>query len=204
MAVRIVSLGQKPYVPTHHAMQKRITELKGGTEAELWCVEHPSVFTQGQAGRPDHVLDPGTIPVVQSDRGGQVTYHGPGQAIVYTLIPLKAFRLNVRQLVTLLENAVIDVAMTRGVCGVAKTDAPGVYVEDKKLASLGLRIRQGVSYHGVAVNVAMDLAPFTRINPCGFAGLEVTDLYQCTGIKESASTVACAVASAVEDRLLSA
>ena len=174
--VIIVDRGFEPYEQTHQAMKEQIALLKGGQRAELWCVQHPSVFTQGQAGKAEHVLKPGDIPIVQSDRGGQVTYHGPGQVILYTLIPMKHFSLNVRDLVSLLENTVIGVLGSFGVSSQARPDAPGVYVEDRKIASLGLRIRHGVSYHGVALNVSMDLEPFSRINPCGYEGLQVTQL----------------------------
>ena len=174
--VIIVDRGFEPYEQTHQAMKEQIALLKGGQRAELWCVQHPSVFTQGQAGKAEHVLKPGDIPIVQSDRGGQVTYHGPGQVILYTLIPMKHFSLNVRELVSLLENTVIGVLGSFGVSSQACPDAPGVYVEDRKIASLGLRIRHGVSYHGVALNVSMDLEPFSRINPCGYEGLQVTQL----------------------------
>ncbi len=174
--VIIVDRGFEPYEQTHQAMKEQIALLKGGQRAELWCVQHPSVFTQGQAGKAEHVLKPGDIPIVQSDRGGQVTYHGPGQVILYTLIPMKHFSLNVRELVNLLENTVIALLESYGVPSQARPDAPGVYVEDRKIASLGLRIRHGVSYHGVALNVSMDLEPFSRINPCGYEGLQVTQL----------------------------
>jgi lipoyl(octanoyl) transferase len=174
--VIIIDRGFEPYEQTHQAMKEQIALLKGGQRAELWCVQHPSVFTQGQAGKAEHVLKPGDIPIVQSDRGGQVTYHGPGQVILYTLIPMKHFSLNVRELVSLLENTVIGVLGSFGVSSQARPDAPGVYVEDRKIASLGLRIRHGVSYHGVALNVSMDLEPFSRINPCGYEGLQVTQL----------------------------
>ena len=174
--VVIVDRGFELYEQTHQAMNEQIALLKGGPRAELWCVQHPSVFTQGQAGKAEHVLKPGDIPIVQSDRGGQVTYHGPGQVILYTLIPMKHFSLNVRELVSLLENTVIGVLGSFGVSSQARSDAPGVYVEDRKIASLGLRIRHGVSYHGVALNVSMDLEPFSRINPCGYEGLQVTQL----------------------------
>jgi len=174
--VIIVDRGFEPYEQTHQAMKEQIALLKGGERAELWCVQHPSVFTQGQAGKAEHVLKPGDIPIVQSDRGGQVTYHGPGQVILYTLIPMKHFSLNVRELVSLLENTVIALLESYGVPSQARRDAPGVYVKDRKIASLGLRIRHGVSYHGVALNVSMDLEPFSRINPCGYEGLQVTQL----------------------------
>ena len=174
--VIIVDRGFEPYEQTHQAMKEQIALLKSGERAELWCVQHPSVFTQGQAGKAEHVLKPGEIPIVQSDRGGQVTYHGPGQVILYTLIPMKHFSLNVRELVNLLEDTVIALLESYGVRSQARPDAPGVYVEGRKIASLGLRIRHGVSYHGVALNVSMDLEPFSRINPCGYEGLQVTQL----------------------------
>jgi lipoyl(octanoyl) transferase len=187
-----VDRGFEPYEQTHQAMKEQISLLKGGECAELWCVQHPAVFTQGQAGKAEHVLKPGDIPIVQSDRGGQVTYHGPGQVILYTLIPMKHFSLNVRELVKLLENTVIGVLESYGVSSQARLNAPGVYVEDRKIASLGLRIRHGVSYHGVALNVSMDLEPFSRINPCGYEGLQVTQL------SDLAPNV---VANAVSDQL---
>jgi len=174
--VIIIDRGLEAYEHTHRAMQEQVALLKGGARAELWCVQHPQVFTQGQAGKAEHVLNPGDIPIVQSDRGGQVTYHGPGQVILYTLIPMKHFALNVRELVSLLENTVIALLGSYGLSSQARVDAPGVYVEGRKIASLGLRIRHGVSYHGVALNVSMDLEPFSRINPCGYEGLQVTQL----------------------------
>lgn len=172
--VTILDRGTEPYAHTHREMQATIEQLKQGERAEIWLVQHPPVFTQGQAGKAEHILNPGDIPVIQSDRGGQVTYHGPGQVILYTLIPLKHFALNVRSLVTLLENLVIHRLHRDGVSACARTDAPGVYVDHQKIASLGLRIRHGVSYHGLAVNVSMDLEPFSRINPCGYEDLQVT------------------------------
>ncbi len=178
--VIIIDRGLEPYEKTHQAMKDQLALLKGGTRAELWCVEHLPVFTQGQAGNARHVLNPGDIPIIQSDRGGEVTYHGPGQVILYTLIPMKHFTLNVRVLVSLLENTVIGLLESYGILSLAHADAPGVYVGNRKIASLGLRIRHGVSYHGVALNVSMDLEPFSRINPCGFEGLEVTQLSDCT------------------------
>ena len=145
---------------------------------EIWLVEHPPVFTQGQAGKAEHLLMPGDIPVVQSDRGGQVTYHGPGQQVMYVLIDIKRRKLGVRQLVTALEETVIDTLAGFGVSARARPDAPGVYVGEQKICSLGLRIRKGCSFHGLALNVAMDLAPFSRINPCGYAGMSMTQLQQ--------------------------
>ncbi len=145
---------------------------------EIWLVEHPAVFTQGQAGKAEHLLMPGDIPVVQSDRGGQVTYHGPGQQVMYVLIDIKRRKLGVRQLVTALEETVIATLAGFGVNARARADAPGVYVGEQKICSLGLRIRKGCSFHGLALNVAMDLAPFSRINPCGYAGMSMTQLQQ--------------------------
>ncbi len=174
--VIIIDRGLELYEKTHQAMKDQLALLKGGKRTELWCVQHLPVFTQGQAGKAQHVLNPGDIPVIQSDRGGEVTYHGPGQVILYTLIPMKHFTLNVRALVSLLENIVIGLLESYGISSLAHADAPGVYVGNRKIASLGLRIRHGVSYHGVALNVSMDLEPFSRINPCGYEGLEVTQL----------------------------
>jgi lipoyl(octanoyl) transferase len=153
------------------------TDTRGpATPDELWVLEHPPVFTLGQAGRPEHLLDPGTIPVVQVDRGGQVTYHGPGQVVLYCLVDLRRAGLGVRGLVSLLEQAVVDLLAARGIPAKSRTDAPGVYVGGRKIAALGLRVRRGCSFHGLSLNVAMDLSPFGRINPCGYAGMEVTQL----------------------------
>ncbi len=169
-------LGRVPYVPTWEAMQAFNAARTRDTEDEIWLLEHPPVFTVGLAGDPAHLLAPGDVPVVNVDRGGQVTYHGPGQLVAYVLVDLKRARLSVHGLVQALENAVIATCAARGVEAQARRDAPGVYVAGRKLASLGLRIRRGASYHGLAFNVDMDLEPFRRINPCGFAGLEVTQL----------------------------
>jgi lipoyl(octanoyl) transferase len=169
-------LGRRDYQPVWEAMRSFTDSRDADTPSELWLVEHPPVFTQGQAGKPEHLLAPGDIPVVQSDRGGQVTYHGPGQAVLYLLLDLRRAGLGVRALVTRMEQAVISLLAAHGVTGSARADAPGVYVEGAKIASLGLRVRHGRSYHGVALNVAMDLAPFGRINPCGYQGLAVTQL----------------------------
>ena len=143
---------------------------------ELWLVEHDPVFTLGQAGKPEHVLLPGDIPVVQSDRGGQVTYHGPGQLVGYVLLDLHRLGYGIRSLVTRLEQAMIECLALYGIVAAARPDAPGVYVDGRKIASLGLRVRKGCTYHGLALNVAMDLAPFERINPCGFQGLAMTQI----------------------------
>ena len=169
-------LGRAPYEPTWRAMQQ-FTDARGEhTDDELWLLEHERVFTLGMNGDRAHVLAAGDIPVVQIDRGGQVTYHGPGQLVVYPLIDMRRAALGVRELVTALERAVIDLAARHGIRAQCRDKAPGVYVDGRKLASVGLRIRRGGSYHGLALNVGMDLEPFTRINPCGHAGLEMTQL----------------------------
>jgi lipoyl(octanoyl) transferase len=146
------------------------------TPDELWLLQHPPVFTQGQAGKAEHVLAPGGIPVIQVDRGGQVTYHGPGQWVLYLLINLRRHQLGVRDLVTLIEHSVVQLLAEYDIDAAAKPGAPGVYVRDEKIAALGLRVRRGCSYHGLALNVDMDLEPFGRINPCGYEGLRVTSM----------------------------
>lgn len=182
-------LGRVEYEPTWRAMQ-RFTETRSeATPDEIWFLEHPPVFTLGMNGKPEHVLAPGDIPVVNIDRGGQVTYHGPGQLVVYPLLDVRRAGLGVRQLVMALENAVIEFCRARGVEAIGRRDAPGIYVAGRKLASIGLRVRRGCSYHGLAFNIAMNLEPFQRINPCGFAGLQVVDL-QALGIADSLENVA--------------
>ena len=146
------------------------------TPDEIWFLEHPPVFTQGQAGKSEHVLAPGDIPVLQSDRGGQVTYHGPGQLMAYVLVDLQRLGYGIRSLVSRLEQAVVGTLAGYGIAAAGRADAPGVYVGENKIASLGLRVRKGCSYHGLALNVAMDLEPFARINPCGFQGLQMTQV----------------------------
>lgn len=169
-------LGQVDYQPTWHAMQ-RFTDTRGvDTPDEIWLLEHAPVFTQGQAGKAEHVLFPGDIPVVQVDRGGQVTYHGPGQLVAYLLLDVRRSGIGVRELVSRIERSLIDLLASYGVSANAKPDAPGVYVDGAKIASLGLRIRNGRSFHGLALNVDMDLQPFQRINPCGYAGMAMTQL----------------------------
>ena len=151
------------------------------TEDELWLLQHPRVFTQGQAGKAEHLLLPGDIPVVQSDRGGQVTYHGPGQWVVYLLVDLRRAGLGVRAIVTLIEESIVELLATYGIDSSARPDAPGVYVDGAKIAALGLRVRRGCTYHGLSLNVDMDLEPFSRINPCGHEGLAVTSMRECLG-----------------------
>ena len=169
-------LGLAAYEPTWRAMQRFTDERESSTPDEIWFVEHPPVFTLGLNASREHLLAPGDIPVVQIDRGGQVTYHGPGQLVVYPLLELRRRRLNVRELVMALENAVIAYAAELGVAAMSSREAPGVYVDGAKLASVGLRIRRGSSYHGLALNVSLDLKPFERINVCGHRGLKVTRL----------------------------
>jgi lipoyl(octanoyl) transferase len=169
-------LGRVEYEPTWRAMQRFTDERDADTEDELWLLEHPPVFTLGMAADPSHVLAAGDIPVVQTDRGGQVTYHGPGQLVVYPLIDIRRLGMGVRDLIVALERSVIDLVAPYGVQAVGRRDAPGVYVDGRKLASVGMRIRRGASYHGLALNVDMDLTPFARINPCGMVGMEVTQL----------------------------
>ena len=174
-------LGRAEYEPVWRAMQAFTDSRDESTEDELWVVEHPPVFTQGQAGKAEHILDAGDIPVIQVDRGGQVTYHGPGQIVAYPLIDIKRLGLGVKALVAGIEQAIIDVLAGYGVEAARLENAPGVYVDGVKIASLGLRIRKGRSFHGLAFNIDMDLAPFSRINPCGFANLEVTSLAALAG-----------------------
>ena len=174
--VVIRNLGCVPYEPTWHAMQNFTQTRAADSADEIWLLEHPRVFTQGQAGKAEHILAAGDIPVVQVDRGGQVTYHGPGQLIAYILVDVRRAGQGVRDLVTGIENSLIDLLSQYQVVAQAKPDAPGVYVAGQKIASLGLRIRRGCSFHGLALNVDMDLQPFGRINPCGYAGLHMTQL----------------------------
>jgi lipoyl(octanoyl) transferase len=169
-------LGLVPYEPTWRAMQRFTDDRDATTPDEIWMVEHPPVFTLGLNASREHLLAPGEIPVVQIDRGGQVTYHGPGQLVIYPLIDLRRHALGVRQLVVALENAIIAYVREWGVAATGSRDAPGVYVGAAKLASIGLRIRRGASYHGVALNVSVDLEPFERINVCGYRGLVATRL----------------------------
>ena len=183
-------LGQVPYEPTWHAMQHFTDSRLADTPDEVWLLEHPPVFTQGQAGKAEHVLFPGDIPVVKVDRGGQVTYHGPGQLVAYLLLDVRRSSLGVRDLVSGIERSLIELLASYGVQAVAKPDAPGVYVDGAKIASLGLRIRNGRSFHGLALNVDMDLQPFQRINPCGYAGMAMTQLRDQVGPIEFAEVSA--------------
>lgn len=168
--------GLMDYEPVWRAMQRFTEQREATTPDEIWLLSHPPVFTQGQAGKAEHILAPGDIPVIQIDRGGQVTYHGPGQLVVYVLIDIRRADMGVRQLVSALEQAVIDTLSCVKIEATLQPRAPGVYVEGAKIASLGLRIRRSCSYHGLSLNVAMDLEPFARINPCGYQGMAVTQI----------------------------
>ncbi len=169
-------LGEVDYIETWQKMQDFTDARQQDTADELWFLQHPQVFTLGKNGKAEHVLDPAGIPVVNSDRGGQVTYHAPGQIIVYTLLDLTRLKTGVRQLVTIIEQSLIELLAGYGVKSSARRDAPGVYVNNAKIAALGLRVRKGCSFHGLALNVDMELEPFSRINPCGYEGLEITRL----------------------------
>ncbi|WP_418641994.1 lipoyl(octanoyl) transferase LipB [Vibrio chaetopteri] len=188
-------LGRKDYEPVWKAMHDFTDNRTDDTRDEVWLVEHNPVFTQGQAGKEEHLLNTGDIPVIQSDRGGQVTYHGPGQLVAYFLINLRRKKLGVRELVTHIENLVINTLNAYDIESAARPDAPGVYVDGKKVCSLGLRIRKGCSFHGLALNINMDLSPFLRINPCGYAGMEMVQVSQLGGPKE---------VSTVEDQMIKA
>lgn len=172
--VIIRTLGLQHYIECWNAMQHFTGQRDENTPDEIWFLEHPPVFTQGQNGKPEHLLHSGNIPVIKTDRGGQITYHGPGQLVAYTLVDLKRKKLNIREIVTLLEKSVIDLLAEYQTEATARREAPGIYIGNKKICSVGLRIRRGCSYHGLALNVAMDLGPFKQINPCGSQGLEMT------------------------------
>jgi len=187
--LKIKYLGLRDYAEVWDEMQEFTANRSETTPDEIWLLEHNPVFTQGLAGKAEHLLDPGPIPVVQSDRGGQVTYHGPGQLIAYVLIDLRRAKLGVRKLVELLQDAVLDLLKKHDITGHLLPKAPGVYVDNRKVAALGLRVRHGRSFHGLSLNVNMDLEPFSRINPCGYPGLEVTqleDLGISTDMKQTA------------------
>jgi lipoyl(octanoyl) transferase len=172
----VKELGLVDYLPTWQAMQEFTDSRDQSSQDEIWLLQHPPVFTQGKSGKSEHLLSTGDIPVVQSDRGGQVTYHGPGQLVAYLLFDLRRRDLGVRALVDVIENSVVALLADYGIKSCARPEAPGVYVGDNKIASLGLRVRRGCSFHGVSLNIDMDLEPFSRINPCGYPGLGVTQL----------------------------
>ena len=202
------SLGQQPYMETWEAMKAFTAERDETATDELWCLEHPRVYTQGQAGKAEHILAPGDIPVIPVDRGGQVTYHGPGQLVIYLMIDLSRRKLGVRALVDQIEQAIVRTLAELEIKAAPRADAPGVYVGESKIASLGLRVRRGCSFHGLALNVAMDMEPFRRINPCGYAGLpmsQVSDFSSDATVPElerrlAAQLVAGLGASAVDHR----
>jgi lipoyl(octanoyl) transferase len=194
MSIIVRELGLQPYQQVWRDMQQFTDQRTDSTPDELWLLQHSPVFTLGKNGRPEHILNAADIPVIKSDRGGQVTYHGPGQIVVYTLLDLKRMNIGVRELVTRIENSVISLLEGYGISAAARKDAPGVYVDGRKIAALGLRVRKGCSFHGLALNVDMDLAPFARINPCGYEGLEVTQLAALADVSDFGD---------VEQRLLS-
>ena len=176
MVISVRHLGEVDYDETWQKMRDFTDNRQKDTPDELWFLQHPAVYTLGKNGKPEHVLNSAEIPVINSDRGGQVTYHGPGQIVVYTLLDLGRLNIGVRALVTGLEQVIIELLNDYGIAANARREAPGVYVNDAKIAALGLRVRKGCSFHGLALNVAMDLEPFSRINPCGYEGLEVTQI----------------------------
>ncbi|WP_413663141.1 lipoyl(octanoyl) transferase LipB [Microbulbifer sp. CNSA002] len=188
-------LARRDYKSVWQAMSRYTDSRDGETADEIWCVEHEPVFTQGQAGKAEHLLNTGDIPVVQVDRGGQVTYHGPGQLVVYPLLDLRRAKIGVRDLVTALETATVAMLETFGVAAAPRADAPGVYLTEgpragSKIASIGLRVRRGCSFHGIAINIDMDLAPFLRINPCGYAGMQMVQIAEILEPTPSWSQVA--------------
>ncbi|NNF17973.1 MAG: lipoyl(octanoyl) transferase LipB [Gammaproteobacteria bacterium] len=188
--VSVNYLGKRDYEPVWHAMQDFVTDRDPQQPGEIWVVEHPPVFTLGTNAKPEHVLAAGDIPLVATDRGGEVTYHGPGQLVVYPLVYLPATGLAVRTLVSALELAVVDTLAPYKIDAYPRRDAPGVYVDGKKIASIGLRIRKSWCYHGIAFNIAMDLEPFGRINPCGYAGLQITQTRDLGGPQTFAAATA--------------
>jgi len=200
----VKNLGIQPYASVFDEMQRFTNVRSPATADEIWVLQHFAVYTLGQAGDPEHILDAGGIPVMRSDRGGQVTYHGPGQLIVYPLIDLRRYKLGVRSLVELLENVVILVLSEYGIDANSRRDAPGVYVEDQKIAALGLRIRRSCSFHGLSLNINMDLEPFSRINPCGYTGLQVTqisDHAKVSNIDSVAERLVCLLIDALNERV---
>ncbi len=194
-------LGLAEYLPTLEAMRSLTAERNESNPDEIWLLQHPRVFTQGQAGKAEHLLATGDIPVVQVERGGQVTYHGPGQLVAYLMLDLRRKKLGVRELVTAMEQALVDVLASYGVEAAARADAPGVYVGADKIASLGLRVRNGCTFHGLALNVDMDMSPFWRINPCGYAGLKMIQLKELLEAPPLIDEVAQRLERALRERL---
>jgi len=200
--IDVEQLGLTDYIDVFEAMKTFTLARQSSTRDALWLTEHRPIFTQGQAGKVEHILKNSSIALVQSDRGGQVTYHGPGQIVLYFLIDIKRAGIGVRQMVSLIEATAIDTLGHYGIAALAKPEAPGVYVDGKKIASLGLRVRNGRCYHGVAINIDMDLAPFALINPCGYAGLEMTQLSTVVGGVIDKATVAQQLLACAQQRLL--
>ena len=196
----IRNLGLQDYETSWQAMQHFTQERNAETPDEIWIVEHRPVYTLGLSGKREHLLNTGNIPVINSDRGGQVTYHGPGQVVIYTLLDIKRLNLGVRQLVSLLEQAMINTLASHGISAVSKADAPGVYVNDKKIGSIGLRIKKNCSYHGLSLNNDMDLSPFDHINTCGYSDLKVTQLSDL-GVTISTAQLANSVIQAITTAL---
>ncbi len=194
-------LGLVEYQPTLEAMRKLTAERDADTPDEIWLLQHRPVFTQGQAGKAEHILAAGDIPVIQVERGGQVTYHGPGQLVGYLMLDLRRLGLGVRDLVTAMEQSLVDLLASYGVQAAPRPDAPGVYVGEAKIASLGLRVRRGCSFHGLALNVDMDLQPFQRINPCGYSGLQMTQLSDLVSGPVTIEEVAQRLAEALRQHL---
>nr|WP_235833903.1 lipoyl(octanoyl) transferase LipB [Halopseudomonas bauzanensis] len=195
------ALGLVDYQPTLEAMRKLTAERDADTPDEIWLLQHPAVFTQGQAGKAEHLLAPGDIPVIQVERGGQVTYHGPGQLVGYLMLDLRRMGLGVRELVTAMERSLVDLLASYDVEAAPKPDAPGVYVNGAKIASLGLRVRRGCSFHGLALNVDMDMQPFQRINPCGYSGLQMVQLSELVAQPVSIEEVAQRLEQALRKQL---
>lgn len=195
------ALGLVDYQPTLEAMRKLTAERDADTPDEIWLLQHPAVFTQGQAGKAEHLLAPGDIPVIQVERGGQVTYHGPGQLVGYLMLDLRRIGLGVRELVTAMERSLVDLLASYDVEAAPKPDAPGVYVNGAKIASLGLRVRRGCSFHGLALNVDMDMQPFQRINPCGYSGLQMVQLSELVAQPVSIEEVAQRLEQALRKQL---
>lgn len=200
MSLLIRPLGHQPYEPVWRRMQEFTNRRAAASDDEIWLVEHEPVFTLGMNGKLEHLLKAGDIPVIHIDRGGQITYHGPGQLVAYLLIDLKRRKLGVRALVEHIEQAVIELLADCGIEARGRRDAPGVYVDGRKIAALGLRVRRGCSYHGLALNVNMDLAPFSRINPCGYKGMQVTQLADLGG-PDNITTVAPALCAGLARQL---
>lgn len=187
-SVKIRRLGMVGYLATWQAMKDFTNERTAVTQDEIWLLQHPPIYTQGLAGKPEHLLQSNGIDVIKTDRGGQITYHGPGQSIAYLLLDMRRLKLGVRELVTRMENAVVDLLKSYHIQAESRADAPGVYVENAKIAALGLKIKRGFCYHGIALNIDMDLTPFSNINPCGYANSQITQTKNL-GITDSIETI---------------